>query len=85
MVNEIDELVSLMKTQVVAFTFTKVDGTVRHAFGTLMPDAIESFVGPASGTSNKAPNPDVVVYFDVDVQAFRSFRKDRFLGILDNE
>ena len=85
MVNEIEELVTQMKERVVEFAFAKVDGTTRHASGTLMPDAIESFVGPASGTSNKAPNPDVVVYFDVDAQAFRSFRKDRFLGILDDE
>ena len=85
MVNEIEGLVAQMKERVVEFAFAKVDGTTRHAYGTLMSDAIESFVGPASGTSNKAPNPDVVVYFDVDVQAFRSFRKDRFLGILDDE
>ena len=49
-----------------------------------MPDAIEGFIGPATGTT-KAPNPDVVVYFDVDAQAFRSFRKDRFIGIIDEE
>ena len=85
MVNEIEELVAQMKERVVAFAFSKVDGTTRHAFGTLMPDAIESFVGPSTGSSSKTPNPEVVVYFDVDSQAFRSFRKDRFLGILDDE
>ena len=81
---ELDMLVTEMKERVVSFAFQKADGTTRHAFGTLMPDAIESFVGPSTG-STKTPNPDVVVYFDVDSQAFRSFRKDRFLGILDSE
>ena len=81
---ELDMLVTEMKERVVSFAFQKADGTTRHASGTLMPDAIESFVGP-SAASGKTPNPDVVVYFDVDAQAFRSFRKDRFLGILDNE
>ena len=85
MVDEIEELVALMKTRVVEFAFSKVDGSTRLASGTLMPDAIESFVGPSTGSSSKTPNPDVVVYFDVDSQAFRSFRKDRFLGILDSE
>ena len=82
---ELDMLVAEMKERVVSFAFQKADGTTKHASGTLMSDAIESFVGPATGTSNKTPNPDVVVYFDVDAQAFRSFRKDRFLGILDDE
>ena len=85
MVDEIEELVALMKTRVVEFAFSKVDGSTRLASGTLMPDAIESFIGPSSGGATKEPNPDVVVYFDVDAQAFRSFRKDRFLGIMDEE
>lgn len=85
MVDEIEELVALMKTRVVEFAFSKVDGSTRLASGTLMPDAIESFIGPSSGGTTKEPNPDVVVYFDVDAQAFRSFRKDRFLGIMDEE
>ena len=84
MIDELDKLITEMKTQVVEFAFKKADGTTRHAFGTLMPDAIESFLGPTTGAT-KAPNPDVVVYFDVDAQAFRSFRKDRFLGILEDD
>ena len=82
---ELDMLVAEMKERVVSFAFRKADGTIRHASGTLMPDAIESFIGPSSGGTTKEPNPDVVVYFDVDAQAFRSFRKDRFLGIMDEE
>ena len=84
MIDELDTLLIEMHVRVVEFAFKKADGTTRHAFGTLMPDAIESFIGPATGTT-KAPNPDVVVYFDVDAQAFRSFRKDRFLGILEDD
>ena len=81
---ELGMLVAEMKERVVSFAFQKADGTTRHASGTLMPDAIESFLGPATGTT-RSPNPDVVVYFDVDAQAFRSFRKDRFIGIIDEE
>ena len=82
---ELDKLITEMKERVVSFAFQKADGTTRHASGTLMPDAIESFVGPSTGSSSKTPNPDVVVYFDVDAQAFRSFRKDRFLGVLEDD
>ena len=84
MIEEQDTLLIEMHVRVVEFAFKKADGTTRHALGTLMPDAIESFLGPATGTT-RIPNPDVVVYFDVDAQAFRSFRKDRFIGIIDEE
>ena len=84
MIDELDTLRIELHVRVVEFAFKKADGTTRHAFGTLMPDAIESFIGPATGTT-RTPNPDVVVYFDVDAQAFRSFRKDRFIGIIDEE
>ena len=79
----IEQLIKQMQERVVDFSFEKVDGSIRQASGTLMPDAIESFIGPSKGTSNKAQNPDVLVYFDVDAQAFRSFRKDKFLCIND--
>ena len=79
----IEQLIKQMQERVVDFSFEKVDGSIRQASGTLMPDAIESFIGPSKGTSNKTPNPDVLVYFDVDAQAFRSFRKDKFLCIND--
>lgn len=77
------QLIELLKVQVVDFAFEKVDGSIRQASGTLMPEAIESFVGPSTGSSNKTPNPDVVVYFDIDAQAFRSFRKDKFLCLTE--
>lgn len=84
---QVEHLVGEMKVRVVDFAFEKVDGTVRHASGTLMSDAIESFIGSSEKTNHnmtkKEPNPDVVVYFDVEAEAFRSFRKDRFLGIVD--
>ena len=83
MTSNVEQLIELLKVQVVDFSFEKVDGSIRQASGTLMPDAIESLIGPSKGTSNKTPNPDVLVYFDVDAQAFRSFRKDKFLCIND--
>ena len=83
MEQQVDQLIKQMHERVVDFSYEKVDGSIRQASGTLMADAIESFIGPSKGTSNKTPNPDVLVYFDVGAQAFRSFRKDKFLCIND--
>ena len=55
-----------MKRGVVHFAFTKVDGTIRKAIGTLNNV-------PAS-TGTKAPNYSVFIYFDVEANAYRSSR-----------
>lgn len=81
----VEQLVDSMHKGVVTFTFIKVDGSVREAVGTLMPDAIESFLGTKPTPVSRVPNPDVVVYFDVGAQAFRSFRKSNFLEILEDD
>lgn len=64
----------------VRFSFKKVDGTVRSAYGTLHPsllpvrDSIE-------GQSLRPVNPGVQVYYDLDAGSFRSFRKENLLSI----
>jgi len=55
-----------MKRGVVHFAFTKVDGTIRKAIGTLNDV-------PAS-TGTKAPNYSVFVFWDVEKCAYRSAR-----------
>lgn len=80
----VEQLQELMRVSVVSFSYRKVDGSVREAVGTLMPDAIESFIGPSTGGKSREPNPDVVCYFDIGAQAFRSFKKANFLEVLDD-
>lgn len=58
-----------MKKQIVSFKFKKVDGSIREAKGTLMANMLPEI----KGTSNKV-NHSVMAYFDVEANAFRSFK-----------
>ncbi|WP_289872854.1 SH3 beta-barrel fold-containing protein [uncultured Duncaniella sp.] len=55
----------------VEFSFRKLDGTVRKAVGTLC----DIDYAPSSNTVKRAkPDDDVMCYFDVEKNNFRSFR-----------
>jgi len=70
------KVVTGMKTGVVAFEYVKSDGTIRIAKGTLT-----GFDYTAKTTESK-PKPEVIKYFDIEAQSFRSFRLDRFIGLV---
>lgn len=72
---QIADCVKAMKTRVVEFFFMKKDGTLRQAFGTLQDNIILPLI---KDTSNREPNPDLVTYFDMEKQQFRSFKKVNF-------
>lgn len=61
-----------MALRVVTFTFTKKDGTMRQAHGTLA-----SSICPVTGESKKCNA--VQVYYDTDKKAWRSFLKANLL------
>lgn len=73
---DIAALISAMKAGTVEFYFTKKDGTVRQAFGTLKDEVILPLISDAT---NREPNPDLVTYFDNVKRQFRSFRKENFI------
>lgn len=54
----------------VLFAFRKVDGTIREAIGRLfdLPEARKS------DTQTRKSNEEVLTYFDVDAQNWRSFK-----------
>lgn len=71
------KLKSAMKKGIVKFLYTKLDGTVRTAWGTLKSDLI-----PASaGTDNRKKNDSVMVYFDQEKESYRCFKIANFLKI----
>jgi len=72
---QIAECVKEMCERVVEFYYLKKDGSVRQAFGTLQPDVLVDHV---THESCREPNPDLIVYFDTEAQAFRSFKKVNF-------
>lgn len=59
------------------FTFQKQDGEVREAYGTLNPAL---FQYEAKG-SDRAENLTAIKYYDLDKQAWRSFRAERILRV----
>ena len=59
------------------FTYQKNDGEVRQAVGTLNA----GFFSYTNKGSDRAELPTVVKYFDLEKNAFRSFRAERILSI----
>jgi hypothetical protein len=60
-----------MKNGIVKFYYEKLNGEIRTAWGTLK----ESLIPEASGTTDRKKNDTVIVYYDQEKQAFRSFKK----------
>lgn len=64
-----------MLAGIVRFTFRKIDGTIREAYGTLRSNLM-----PQTNGSRKA-NDTVQTYFDTERQEFRCFKKANLLTI----
>lgn len=65
-----------MKLGIVKFYFSKVDGTMREAYGTLK----ESMLPPVQGTGRKS-NDTLQTYFDTEKQEYRCFKKANLVKI----
>ena len=65
-----------MKKGIVKFLFTKLDGTVRTAWGTLAEDRIGEVLG------NRKSNDTVQTYWDCEKEAYRCFKLANFLRVL---
>lgn len=63
------KLKEALKKGVVKFMYTKLDGTVRTAWGTLK----EGMIPETKGTERKK-NESLITYYDNEKQAFRSFK-----------
>ncbi len=68
----------------VRFTYTKNDGSIRNATGTLMNDLLDP---PTTSSATYKGYPDTIVsqyYYDIDSNGWRQFRYDRLLNIGSN-
>ena len=73
-----------LKAGKVKFSYKKVDGSTREAVGTLKSELMDG----AKATDKKVEDgkkkhfvpPTVIVYWDLDSEAFRSFRKENFIS-----
>lgn len=59
------------------FVFQKQDGKVREAYGTLNPTLFQY----EHKGSDRAESPTAIKYFDLDKNAWRSFRAERILKV----
>ena len=68
---------------IVEFTFKKDDGSIRKARGTLCKGISEEFDGYEYKTDRQEATDikDIFTYFDLDRQAFRTFKASRVLDI----
>lgn len=73
-----DNAAAIMRSNIVAFQYKKVDETIRNAVGTLIPNMLPPIVG-----NGRRQNDDLQVYFDIEKNEFRCYRKENFIKILN--
>jgi len=66
---------NMLRNSVLDITFTKTDGSIRVMSCTLDEQFIPT-TDNKENTRTKTPNPDVCVVWDMENQAWRSFRWD---------
>lgn len=74
------DLKSMMRSNITTFAYTKKDGTIRIAKGTLNPSL---FTKAPKGGYNPAKEAGYCIYFDVEKDNFRCFDADKLLGVVE--
>ena len=74
---QVMKLKKRMSKGVVKFLYTKLDGSVRTAWGTLCG----SLMPASQNTSGRKPNESVTTYWDCEKNSFRCFKTANFLRI----
>ena len=73
----VEELKQMLHEGIVNFEFVKKDGSVRSAKGTLLSEYLPA---QKENTTPRKHNENVVVYYDLEKKAFRSFVAESFVG-----
>ena len=73
----VEDLKAMLQNGIVNFEFIKKDGTTRQAKGTLLTEYLPA---PKTDGTSRKPSDNVLVYFDLDKNAFRSLVKESFVG-----
>jgi len=79
MTNTTQELKDALQKYAVFFRYHKKEGEYRQALGTTQLAGIPTAKHP-KGLST--PSKEVITYFDLEKNEYRSFRKDLFIGIV---
>lgn len=73
----VEDLKQMLHEGIVNFEFIKKDGSVRQAKGTLLAEHLPAL---KENDKSRKPSENVVVYFDMEKQSWRSFVKESFVG-----
>lgn len=76
-------LLDLLYKGPVRVKFVKKDGTDRDMLCTLNESLLPAQVDLEEAVQKKTPNPEVQAVFDIDKQAWRSFRWDSLVGFTE--
>lgn len=71
---DFDAFISDLNSGVVTFTYQKINGETREARGTLVQNLLPTHHRTKSSSRKK--NPNIICYYDLNSQGWRSFRKD---------
>ncbi len=71
----------MMRGECVRFAYSKLDGSVRIAVGTLQPQAVKANV---VGTGIPKKFYGMFAYLDLEKMAWRGFKEERFIGTIEN-
>lgn len=70
----------MMRGEVVTFLYKKLNGEIRKAVGTLQSEAVKANV---VGTGIPKRYFGMFAYLDLEKMAWRGFKEERFIGIVD--
>ena len=76
------ELKERLKHEVVAFRYFKKDGSIRTAIGTLDSSKNTDLANYENSSANYTKNPDVTTYWDVNKNAWRTFKNNLLVEII---
>ena len=76
------ELKERLKHEVVAFRYFKKDGSKRTAIGTLDSTKSADLANYENSSANYTKNPDVTTYWDVNKNAWRTFKNNLLVDII---
>lgn len=74
------ELREMLKSGKVKFQYTKKDGSVRTAIGTLKSSLITN---KPNGGQNKVKEAGYTSYYDLEKDAFRCFAESKLVGVVE--
>ena len=77
---DLQEFNQMLHEGIVDFQFTKKDGSLRNAKGTLVAEHLPAPKADSDVKPARKQNENVLVYFDIEKGSFRSFVKSSFVG-----